>query len=131
MFSHFPFAACDHPVLVSKSFVSDPDAIAPKAINDKEDKDEADELADLFGGLGVEKAPKCTICSADLAKDQVNFCSTKCEAISRRARDKSVGANDSSVPSSAKTREICRILKDIGARAEGEEKTISELRSKR
>lgn len=117
--------ACDHPILVSKSFASDPDALVPKVPNEVEDKDEADELADLFGGLGVAKAPKCTICSAVLAKDQTTFCSDGCEKLSRRARDGSVEGTEA-VPSSAKIREIQRILKDVGAKGEGDEKTISQ-----
>jgi len=122
-----PSSACDHPVLVSKSFASDPDAIAPKSTNPtKEDSDEADELADLFGGLGVAKALKCTICSSDLEKGVKDFCSDGCRSIARRAREASVEGTDTP-PSSAKIREIRRILKDVRAKGEGEEKTISEF----
>lgn len=123
--------ACDHPVLVSKSFASDPDAIAPKSTNAaKEDSDEADELADLFGGLGVAKTFKCTICSSDLDKGVKDFCSDGCRSIGRRAREASVEGSDTP-PSSAKIREIRRILKDVKEKGDGGEKTISEFTSQR
>lgn len=133
--------ACDHPTLVSKSFTSDPDALSapPPPSAAKEDKDIADELADLFGDLGVAKAvPKCTICSAALPSSTSDdgevksysgdFCSTECEKVSRRARRMSAEVEEGgSAPSSAKIRKILKILSKIQTKGKGVEKTISAL----
>ena len=44
--------ACDHPSLVTASFAQDVAA----------DTNDADDLADLLGGLGVQEGAKCSIC---------------------------------------------------------------------
>lgn len=53
--------ACDHPSLVTKSLVTDQDAIANQTANTTADESD-DELADLLGGLAVAKEQKCDIC---------------------------------------------------------------------
>jgi SNF2 family DNA or RNA helicase len=58
-------SACCHPGLISKDFMADKDAIdsRPAVTNDDDEKDEADDLADLFGKLGVsKKVAHCSIC---------------------------------------------------------------------
>ncbi len=59
-----PFiTACDHPSLVTASLQVDKDAIDNKAAENREDDpDQADELADLLGGLGVDNAKACELC---------------------------------------------------------------------
>jgi hypothetical protein len=75
----------------------------------------------------VAQTFKCTICSSDIVEKGVkDFCSDGCRSIARRAREKSAEGTDTP-PSSAKIREIRRILKDVRAKGKGEEKTISEL----
>ena len=65
--------ACNHPSLVSKNFTEDRDAVDPKAAKAGEDVDEADELADLFGGMGMSSARKCQVCQA-VYVFSFNFC---------------------------------------------------------
>ena len=54
-------AACDHPSLVAHSLSEDKDALESKAAP-AEEKDEADDLANLLGGLGVAGGAKCEVC---------------------------------------------------------------------
>lgn len=56
--------ACNHPSLVTKDLKTDKDAIEPKAASSKggDSDDEADDLADMFGGLGVSSGKKCEVC---------------------------------------------------------------------
>ena len=58
-----PLTACDHPSLVASSLLVDIDAIENKGqgpgVNET---DQADELADLLGGLGVVGGKKCQVC---------------------------------------------------------------------
>lgn len=58
--------ACVHPSLVTKSLDTDVDAItdavSKSSISAAPEKDEADELADLLGGLGVAKGKTCQMC---------------------------------------------------------------------
>jgi SNF2 family DNA or RNA helicase len=134
LFTFYSSIACDHPVLVSKSFTSDPDALLPvppsatAAVATKQDTDAADDLADLFGTLGVTLA-KCSICSSTIpadAEDQT-YCSDGCATLARKAREKSAESGIGGLPpSSSKIREIRKILRDVEARADGEEKTISK-----
>lgn len=119
--------ACDHPELVSQSFSADPDAIAPAppATSTEEDK-EADELADLLGGLSVGKRATCTVCSEDLPRgSSETVCSAKCGDVQRmaeRAKEEIEGLP----PSSAKTRMILQILENVKTNSGGKEKTISQ-----
>lgn len=125
--------ACDHPELVSQSFASDPDAIAPvptapagSALTD-DGGQEADELAALLGGLSVGSRPTCTVCSEPLpvgAPSTVVVCSTACaevQAMAERAKAEIEGLP----PSSAKTRMILDILDRVRVQSVGQEKTIS------
>lgn len=50
--------ACNHPSLISKDFTADKDAVDPRSAKE----DEADELADLFGAMGVSSKRKCQMC---------------------------------------------------------------------
>ncbi|CED84401.1 snf2 family dna-dependent atpase [Phaffia rhodozyma] len=113
--------ACDHPILVSESFGSDPDAVAP-ASDAKEDKDEADELADLLGGLTVATAP-CSICSTKLLPGQTEYCSPACRSVGLRAKEVAEARAAGLPHTSAKIREILKILKQTDDRGLGE-KTI-------
>ena len=54
--------ACDHPSLVASALSVDADAIENKKPPGGEEDDIADDLADLLGGLGVDKAKKCEVC---------------------------------------------------------------------
>ena len=55
------FAACNHPSLVSQDYRKDKEAVEPKAAQPDMDLDDgdADELADLIGGMGLAGATKC------------------------------------------------------------------------
>lgn len=120
--------ACDHPELVSQSFGADPDAIAPVAAggNAAEDEREADELADLLGGLTVGRRPPCAVCAEDLGPGASagETCSEKCAevlAMAELAKQEVEGLP----PTSAKTRMILEILENVRVRSAGTEKTIS------
>lgn len=54
--------ACNHPSLVSKDFSTDKEAVEPKAAKNDGDLDGADDLADLFGQMGVAGERKCQMC---------------------------------------------------------------------
>ena len=51
---------------MTKAVKADKDAIEPKATSSKGDHsdDEADELADMLGGLGVSSGKKCEVCQS-------------------------------------------------------------------
>lgn len=53
--------ACNHPSLISKDYLEDKEAVDPKAAKGK-DLDDADDLADVFGQMGVSTARKCQMC---------------------------------------------------------------------
>lgn len=53
--------ACNHPSLISKDFTADKDAVDPRPAKE----DEADELADLFGAMGVSSTRKCQMCQIE------------------------------------------------------------------
>lgn len=55
--------ACDHPSLCASALSVDADALDNKPVDAKEDVDQADELADLLGGLGVGAERTCDICA--------------------------------------------------------------------
>ena len=52
-------SACNHPSLVSKDYHIDKDAAEPKAAKDEDD---ADDLAVMFGQLGMLGGKKCQLC---------------------------------------------------------------------
>jgi SNF2 family DNA or RNA helicase len=52
--------ACNHPCLVSKDYKTDREAIEPRTKKTSDDDD--DELAAMFGQLGVTPSRKCQVC---------------------------------------------------------------------
>ena len=54
--------ACDHPSLVTKSIVYDKEALENKPAGREDEPDQADELADMLGGLGVNEGKACEMC---------------------------------------------------------------------
>lgn len=58
--------ACNHPSLVNKDYKMDRDAIEPKAASKgNEADDDADDLAAMFGSLGVSNAKRCQVCQTE------------------------------------------------------------------
>ena len=59
--------ACNHPSLISQDYRKDKEAVDPKAVKDDKDlDDDADELADLMGGLGLSaSAKRCQMCQRE------------------------------------------------------------------
>ncbi|EJD52040.1 hypothetical protein AURDEDRAFT_98801 [Auricularia subglabra TFB-10046 SS5] len=120
--------ACDHPSLVSKDYRKDADALDASS-SQKEGKDDADALADMFGGLSVAKA-KCTICQIELEPDHKSpNCSDCALTLAIEARRKSVGRPGASLnldlpPESAKIRKMLELLQKIDEESDGEDKTI-------
>lgn len=57
-----PIAACNHPSLLSKDFLADKEAVEPKAAKSGQDVEDADDLAELFGQMGVSSTRKCQVC---------------------------------------------------------------------
>ena len=55
--------ACNHPYLISKDYVCDKEAVDPQAAKGR-DLDDADDLADVFGQMGVSSGRKCQMCQA-------------------------------------------------------------------
>ncbi|WVQ77121.1 hypothetical protein IAR50_006804 [Cryptococcus sp. DSM 104548] len=113
--------ACVHPSLVINSLDTDEalgeDIVAKAAPV----KDEADELADLLGGLGVAKGKTCAICFVKLQDQSTTHCA-ECAGLTERvsARDKS----SSLPPDSAKIRTLLKLLSEIDEKSGGQEKTI-------
>jgi hypothetical protein len=60
--------ACNHPILVSKDFQKDVDALeskpAPKGKH-ADDDNEDDGLADLFQKMGVNAVTRCDVCQTE------------------------------------------------------------------
>lgn len=60
------FLACNHPVLVAQDYKKDMDAVEPKSKkNPDSNDDDAEDLADIFGQLGVTR--KCQVCTTEYA----------------------------------------------------------------
>ena len=53
---------CDHPSLVASALSVDADALENKGAQSQAEPDHADELADLLGGLIVDKGKTCELC---------------------------------------------------------------------
>ena len=59
-------AACNHPSLVNKDYKMDSSAIEPKAASKGHDADDdGDDLAAMFGSLGVSNARRCQVCQIE------------------------------------------------------------------
>ncbi|KAK1925490.1 SNF2 family N-terminal domain-containing protein [Papiliotrema laurentii] len=114
--------ACDHPSLVASALSVDADALENKKAQAPDDSDSADELADLLGGLGVDKSKKCEICFTTLSAVEDGKC-TECVDIAKKAAAK--GADEEHLPDySAKIRMLLKIIKQVEERSGKKEKTI-------
>ncbi|KDR77106.1 hypothetical protein GALMADRAFT_66302 [Galerina marginata CBS 339.88] len=117
--------ACNHPILVSKDYKNDSDALEPKAVEkgkDDKDPDADDDLIAAFGQLGVTR--KCQMCTSELRSENVGEgeWSTHCrDCVPLAIKAKRAEAER---PSSAKIRMILKLLKEIDTRSNSEEKTI-------
>ncbi|KAK2460825.1 hypothetical protein APHAL10511_007295 [Amanita phalloides] len=115
---------CDHPMLVTKDYKNDYEAIDPRAVQKgTTDKDgDADDLVAAFDQLGVTR--KCQFCMMELSPSNAaegeweNAC-IDCVPLALHAQEIEKGR-----PSSAKIRKILEILQDIEERSDGVEKTI-------
>ncbi|TDL20620.1 hypothetical protein BD410DRAFT_725354 [Rickenella mellea] len=121
--------ACNHPSLVSKDFSTDKEAVEPKAAKNDGDLDGADDLADLFGQMGVAGERKCQMCQEILSEEEAhNPDATHCAGcadIAAKSRRRSLARPGIDLPpDSAKIRMILQLLEDIDERSDGEEKTI-------
>ncbi|WVF70244.1 hypothetical protein IAT40_005033 [Kwoniella sp. CBS 6097] len=118
--------ACVHPSLVTKSLSVDAEAIADGTAQPKEvteAPDQADELADLLGGLDVASGKTCQMCFVKLQDPSATHCEA-CADIARQAEQKSKGADDGLPPTSAKIRMLLKLLSEIDERSASKEKTI-------
>ncbi|KAL7419356.1 hypothetical protein Q5752_006194 [Cryptotrichosporon argae] len=109
--------ACDHPTLVASKLATDAEALESKAAADA---DEADELADMLGGLGVATGKKCEICYATLTDTSATHC-TECVKLAGEAKQQDQADTDHS---SAKIRKLLELLAAVEARSAKREKTI-------
>lgn len=114
--------ACNSPVLIAEDYKMDMDAVDPKKKNIDSKDDEADDLADAFGQLGVTR--KCQVCMVELTPKNIGgegwdtHC-TDCVTLAQQAKRAKEDR-----PSSAKIRMILKLLKDVDERSQCEEKTI-------
>lgn len=119
--------ACVHPSLVTKSLDTDVDAItdavSKSSISAAPEKDEADELADLLGGLGVAKGKTCQMCFVKLDDSSSQHCDA-CEKIAQRVRRQSGASENALPPTSAKIRMLLKLLSEIDEKSGNKEKTI-------
>ncbi|CAL3962539.1 unnamed protein product [Diplocarpon coronariae] len=89
--------ACNHPKLVAGKLAKDSEALTAGSSNTKKTKAsnaEVDEIADLFGGLGVG-SKKCEVCQVELDKIAISEgaircldCKTDLEDVSRKHKSK-------------------------------------------
>ncbi|KAK0498852.1 SNF2 family DNA-dependent ATPase [Armillaria luteobubalina] len=114
--------ACNHPVLVSKDYKNDADAIDPKQTRGTEsqsqDSVDGDDLAAAFGQLNVVR--KCRVCTNELTP--TNTASGSWDAYCAdcaRLTQKQQTSGDS-----AKIRMVLSLLENIDERSNGEDKTI-------
>ncbi|ODO05828.1 hypothetical protein I350_04889 [Cryptococcus amylolentus CBS 6273] len=113
--------ACVHPSLVTNSLDMGEALEADDVAKAAPVKDEADELADMLGGLGVAKGKTCSICFVKLQDQTATHCAG-CIGLTERvsARDKSSNLP----PDSAKIRTLLKLLSEIDEKSGGQEKTI-------
>ncbi|KAI0795563.1 SNF2 family N-terminal domain-containing protein [Abortiporus biennis] len=118
--------ACNHPSLIAEDYKKDRAAVELKAAKDNDE--DADELADLLGGLGLSSATKrCQLCQNVLNSSNTGEGENckDCDELIAKSKRKSLVAQDSNLPpDSAKTRKIIEILNDIDDRSDAEDKTI-------
>ncbi|KAF9541344.1 hypothetical protein CPC08DRAFT_650606, partial [Agrocybe pediades] len=117
--------ACNHPILVSKDYKKDSEALEPKSVEKGKDDNEADADDDLiaaFGQLGVTK--KCQMCTIELRPGNTGEgeWSTHCSDCVPLAIEAKRLENER--PSSAKIRMVLKLLQDIDERSDSQEKTI-------
>ncbi|KAJ7594372.1 SNF2 family DNA-dependent ATPase [Mycena floridula] len=112
--------ACNHPVLVSKDYKQDAEAVEPKSAKKDQTGDiDADDLAAVMGQLSMA-VRKCQVCTTDLpASDTSGTHCTDCAPLALQSK-----RHLTDRPDSAKIRMILQILNSVDARSEGEEKTI-------
>jgi SNF2 family DNA or RNA helicase len=92
--------------------------------------DDADDLADLLGGLGVDKGKKCEMCYTTwvmviivLSDSLQNGESKRCAECVPLANDPSNGDDDRPLESS-KIRMLLKLLAEVETRSQRREKTI-------
>ncbi|KAH7871361.1 SNF2 family N-terminal domain-containing protein [Lentinula edodes] len=114
--------ACNHPILVSKDYKEDLDAVDSKAAKKGSPDVDGDDLIAAFDQLNVSK--KCKMCTADLTalntpnKTLDGHCDD-CASLVIKSKQQ----NDHR-PDSAKIRMVRKLLRQIDERSAGEEKTI-------
>jgi hypothetical protein len=63
-------SACNHPMLISKDYQDDSEALEPTAAKtNDDDEDDADDLAGVFGRLNV-KTMTCQVCLAEYVSNK-------------------------------------------------------------
>ncbi|KAH8829101.1 SNF2 family DNA-dependent ATPase [Flagelloscypha sp. PMI_526] len=113
--------ACDHPLLVSKDYKADMEAIDPKSAKTVDGSQDGDDLADVFGQLTVTRS--CMLCTTTLTEDNTDSTDDKhCRVCAKLATQNQEKSN--TIPSSAKIRKTLSILKEIRDKSDGEDKTI-------
>jgi len=116
--------ACNHPSLVNKDYKMDQDAIDPKAKGNDADDDDADDLATMFGSLGVTSTKRCQVCQTLLPSSTTGSHCSDCAVLVDKARRKSLAGPASDLPpESGKIRKILQLLREVDER-DNEEKTI-------
>lgn len=113
--------ACNHPLLVTKDYKKDLEAVDSHA-SKQDPQADADDLATAFGQLGVTR--KCQMCMMELNPRNAGegkwsgHCVT-CVPLAEKAE-----LAELERPTSAKIRKILELLQNIEDRSNGEEKTI-------
>jgi len=106
--------ACNHPILVSKDFAIDAEAIESSPAT----KDDDAGLADALAGLTVTARGTCQVCMVELTPANHNINSTRCTscdvAVAVENRRKSVGRSGATMnQSSAKIRKTIDLLDQV------------------
>ncbi|KIM92388.1 hypothetical protein PILCRDRAFT_810445 [Piloderma croceum F 1598] len=117
--------ACNHPSLVNKDYKIDSSAIEPKAASKgQEADDDGDDLAAMFGSLGVSNTRRCQVCQTALPSSSTGSHCSDCATFADKALRKTLAGPESDLPpDSAKIRKILELLAKIDER-DDEEKTI-------
>ncbi|KAJ8082179.1 hypothetical protein PM082_008026 [Marasmius tenuissimus] len=114
--------ACNHPILVSKDYKADLDAVESRGskTNDVGDAD-ADDLVAAFGRLGVTK--KCQVCTVEITSaNSTGKLEGHCDdCATLTLRNRTLLANEGD---SAKIRMILKLLNQVEEKSGGTDKTI-------
>ncbi|KXN88440.1 hypothetical protein AN958_07346 [Leucoagaricus sp. SymC.cos] len=113
--------ACNHPLLVTRDYKKDLEAVDSQA-SKKGSEADADDLAAAFGQMGVTR--KCQMCTTELNSGNAGAGKWSGHCVDCVPLAEQAELAERERPTSAKIRMILKLLKDIDDRSDSKEKTI-------